>query len=249
MGRHIKPDNTILPTDFIFTFKEPLMAYPRNVGDERKWRGVPVEEFFDKIPVPVRFGDDTDYLDITDGVVTLGGTAKRGLTLRADLDYTTLIAQGKPTQVTVGIFRGYSMPIYAADPGGEELFFNENVPGRWDEISDITFHVLVALAAAETLGETFNFQLSWNQVGETDIVPATSHDMTDEITLVDGTQYATYMLEFAIDYNVDVGDPIASHDDLAGRLRRIASSGDEVDGEIIVLDWHTHYIVDKMFRA
>lgn len=249
MGAHIKSDDTILPTDFIFTFKEPLRAYPRNVGDERKWRGVPVEDFFDKIPVPVRFGDDTDYLDITDGVVTLGGTAKRSLTLRADLDYTTLIAQGKPTQVTVGIFRGYSMPIWAADPGGEELFFNENVPARWDGESDICFHVLVALALAETPGETFNFQLSWNQVGETDIVPATSHDVTDEIIVVDGTQYATYMLAFVLDYNVDAGDAIIAHDELAARLRRVASSGDEVDGEIIVLGWHTHYIVDKMFRA
>ena len=212
MGESVRPETTILPTDFLFTFKEPLFAYPRNVLDMRKWRGVPVEEFFDKIPVPTRFGDDTDYLDITDGVVTLGGTAKRTLTLRADLDYTRITAQGKPTAVTIGIFHGYSMPLYAAD---EELFFNENVPGRWDEASDITFHVLVALALAETADETFKFQFSWNQVGETDVVPATSHDTIHEITVVDGTQYATYMLEFTLDYNVDVGDPIACHDEFA----------------------------------
>ena len=247
MGKHVQPETTILQTDFIFTFKEPLRAYPRNVDDERKWRGVPINEFFDKIPVPLRLGDDTDYLDITDGVLTLGGTAKRVLTLRADLDYTKITAQGKPTQVNIGVFHGYSMPIYAADD--EELFFNETVPGRWDGVSDITFMILAALASAETPGETFKFQFSWNQVGETDIVPATTHDVTNEVTVVDGTQYATYYLTFTIDYNVDVGDVLLLHDDLAGRLRRVASSGDEVDGEIIVLDWHTHYTVDKMFRA
>lgn len=183
----------------------------------------------------------------TGGVLTLAGTSKRILTLRADLDYTRITAQGKPTQVIVGIFHGYGMPIYNNDD--EELFFNENVPGRWDGASNIMFHTLVALAAAETTDETFKFQLSWNQVGETDVVSATTHDVTHEITVVDGTQYATYMLEFTIDYNIDAGDAIVAHDDLCARLRRIASAGDEVDGEIIVLDWYTHYVVDKMFRA
>ena len=193
-------------------------------------------------------GSGADLLTISSGgVITMSGTAKRILTLRADLDYTTITAQGKPTQVIIGIFHGYSMPIYAG--ANEELFFNENVPGRWDGASDITFHVLVALALAESADETFKFQLSWNQVGETDVVPATTHDVTDEIIVVDGTQYATYMLEFTIDYNVDAGDAIVIHDDLAARLRRVASTGDEVDGEIIVLDWHTHYQVDKMFKA
>ena len=196
------------------------------------------------------FGDGgvTNYLTISNtGVVSLVGTAKRDLTLRADLDYTLITAQGKPTQATIGVVHGYSMPIYNND--NEELFFNENVPGRWDGASDIKFHVLVALALAETADETFKFQLSWNQVGETDVVPATTHDTTDEIIVVDGTQYATYMLEFTIDYNIDAGDVILPHDDLAARLRRVASTGDEVDGEIIVLDWHTHYTVDKMFKA
>lgn len=193
-------------------------------------------------------GTAGDYLDISlTGVVTLLGTAKRDLTLRADLDYTTITAQGKPTQTIIGVFHGYSMPIYNND--NEELFFNENVPGRWDGASDISFHVLVALELAETADETFKFQFSWNQVGTTDIVPIVSHDVTDEITVIDGTQYATYMLEFTIDYDADAGDVIVSHDDLSARLRRVASGGDEVDGEIIVLDWHTHYTVDKMFKA
>ena len=172
--------------------------------------------------------------------------AHKALTLRADMDYRNVTALGKPTSVVVGACSGFSMPIYAADD--EELFFSENVPGRWDGTSDIIFHVLVALAAAETPGETFKFQLSWNQIGEPDIVPVATHDVTHEITVVDGTQYATYMLEFIIDYNVDAGDVILSHDVLCCRLRRVASAGDEVDGEVIVSDWHTLYFVDKLFK-
>jgi hypothetical protein len=170
--------------------------------------------------------------------------AKGILTLRPDLDFTSVAALGKPTQITRGAFKGYSMPLYAAN---EELFYGINVPGRWDGASDIIFHALVALALAETPGETFKFQLSWNQIGATEIVPSATHDVTDEIIVVDGTQYATYDLFFTIDYNIDVGDVVLSHDVLGGRLRRVASSGDEVDGEVIVLDWHAHFAVDKIF--
>ena len=196
-------------------------------------------------------GDGTNQLLIgATGVVTLEGTAKRDLTLRASIDYIPIIALTKPTQVAIGIFRGFSMPIWNDGVNSnEQLFFNENVPGRWDGASDIKFHVLVALASAETAGETFKFQFSWNQVGETEVIPATTNGPTDEIIVVDGTQYATYMLEFTIDYNIDAEDLIIPHDDLVGRLRRVASTGDEVDGEVIVLDWHTHYTIDKMFKA
>ena len=198
-----------------------------------------------------KFGDADNYFQIgSDGVVSLVGTAKRDLTLRASIDYVPIIALTKPTQIAVGIFRGFSMPIWNDGVNSnEQLFFNENVPGRWDGASDIKFHVLVALASAETAGETFKFQFSWNQVGETEVIPATTNGPTDEIIVVDGTQYATYMLEFTIDYNIDAEDLIIPHDDLVGRLRRVASTGDEVDGEVIVLDWHTHYQVDKIFKA
>ncbi len=169
------------------------------------------------------------------------------LTLRPNINIGTVQALGKPTTVSIGAFRGYSMPIYSAD--NEELFFSENVPGRWDGVSDITVNILVALAAAETPGETFKFQFSWNQAGETDVVPTSTHDVTDEIAVVDETQYATYMLTFVIDYNIDGGDVVATHDDLVGRLRRIASGGDEVDGEVIVIAWHTHYNIDKTYKS
>lgn len=199
-------------------------------------------------------GTAENYLAISStGIVTLVGTAKRVLTLRPEINIDEVKKQTVPDQVPIGVFFGYSMPLYVADPDNhEELYFKENVPGRWDGASDITVHMLCCLASAETTGEDFNFQVSWNQVGTTDVVPATTHDVTHQIEVVDGTQYATYELTFTIDYDVDVGDPIAIHDLLAVRLRRVAATGvgvDEVDGEVIVLDWHTHYQVDKMFKA
>lgn len=53
MGSSVRPETTILPTDFIFTFKEPLGAYPRDLFDTRKWRALLIEDFFDKIPVDI----------------------------------------------------------------------------------------------------------------------------------------------------------------------------------------------------
>ncbi len=57
------------------------------------------------------------------------------------------------------------------------------------------------------------------------------------------------MVEFTIDYDVD--DTILAHDLLSMRLRRLAVA-DTVFGpskEIIVLDAHIHFNVDKLFKA
>jgi len=81
------------------------------------------------------------------------------------------------------------------------------------------------------------------------VLPDTTHDTTVETNITDGTQYHLYEVVFTIDYNIDAGDVILAHDLLAFRLRRVAAAGTEIDGEILVLDWHTHYTVDKMFTA
>lgn len=202
-----------------------------------------------------KFGGTTNFLQIDDsGIVALAGTAKRVLTLRPEINVDEIKKQAVPHQVQVpedGIFFGYSMPIWTED-SHEELFFRENVPGRWDGASDITFHILVALNTAQPAATRyFKYALDWNQVGDDEVVPAAVHNFPVEQTVPASTaQYTTYELTFTITYDVDGGDPIAIHDLLAGRLRRIAATtGDEITGEVIVLDWHTHYTVDKMFKA
>jgi len=195
-----------------------------------------------------RFGDGTNQLLISNaGVVTLEGTAKRILTLRPEVNVDEVKKNTVPVQIQRGAFFGYSMPIWNSDH--EELFFRESVPGRWDGASDITVHFLVCLAAAEDVNDSFNFQLSWNQASVDEVLPDTTHDTTVETNITDGTQYHLYEVVFTIDYNIDAGDVILAHDLLAFRLRRVAAAGTEIDGEILVLDWHTHYTVDKMFTA
>lgn len=200
-----------------------------------------------------RFGDGTNQLLISGaGVVTLEGTAKRWLAVRPDLDYTVITAQGKPAQVVIGVFHGYSMPIWNdAANSDEQLFFNLNVPGRWDEASDIIVHLLVALSGAEDVNDNFNFQLSWEHLTEGDVVPATSHDVEVEqaVLAARNAQYSTYELQFTLDYDVDDPDDVADHDDLSMRLRRIDATNPDVTNEIIVLDYHVEFQVNKMFDA
>lgn len=182
-----------------------------------------------------------------DGKITMEGTAKGHLTLRAEVDYTAQIALSKPTQVSVGIYKGYSFPVYSAD--NEELFFRETVPDRWDGVSDIVFHTRVALAGGEDVGDNFKFQFSWEHAPCDSTLLVTSNDVELETAVLLGrnAQYDVYCLSFIMDYDIDgAGNEIQPHELLGGRLRRIDATNPDVTAEIIVLDWHTHYAIDKL---
>lgn len=81
------------------------------------------------------------------------------LTMRPALYAGRIGANTKPTPVEYGSFAGYSCPI-STGSDGEELFFRDYVPGRWDGKSDIVVRVRCALATAETSNEDFRFILS-----------------------------------------------------------------------------------------
>jgi len=171
------------------------------------------------------------------------------LALRPEINVDEIRKQTVPTQVQIGVFFGYSMPIYAAD--NEELFLRQVVPARWDEASDIIVHVLTAISQAEDVGDYFKFQMSWNNVADdSDIVPVATHDVTAEQIILAGraAQYNVYELTFTVDYDIDgVGNEVQAHDLLAYRLRRVDATDPDVTGEIIVLCWHNHFQVDKVF--
>jgi hypothetical protein len=231
----------------------PDNAVVRGDGGARKIQGSNVlidDSDKETIPGGAHIGGAANYIDITDsGVLTLHGTAKRTLTLRPEMDSVAQLAHSKPTQVSLGVYKGYSFPIYSADD--EEIYFRETVPGRWDGKSDITFHIYIALAAAEDAGDRFQMRFSWEHSPEGEPVPITSNDVDVEQILVVGriAQYDLYELSFVIDYDIDgVGNEIQPHELLGGRLRRIAATASEIDNEVILLDWHTLYTVDKMFR-
>jgi len=198
-----------------------------------------------------RIGTAPNYLDVSaGGVTTLAGTAKRHLTLRPEINQDELRKALKPDLVSIGVFTGYSMPIYAAD--NEEIFAKHDVPGRWDGVSDVIVHIMTCLSAIEDVGDYFKFQLSWNHAHREDgVVPGATHDvLVEQIVLAGRTaQYSTYDLAFTLDYDIDTPDDLEAHDLLAMRLYRIDATNPDVTGEIYVLDWHLHYQVDKMFVA
>ncbi len=197
---------------------------------------------------PVSIGSLPNVTTIgADGQITMGGTAKGLIRLRSEMDFAAQIAATKPTQVASGVFKGFSFPVYAAD--NEELFFKEIVPYEWDGVSNIVFNVRVALSGAEDVGDNFKFQFSWEHAKCEDIIPATSNDVEIETAVLIGRDslHDQYCLEFVMDYDINgVGHEIKHNGLLGGRLRRIDAANPDVDNEIIVIDWHTHYQTDKL---
>jgi len=230
----------------------PYIVDASGVGDER-WIAIggkyTAQLFY--ASGGIRVGGALNYLSIDNsGVISLHGTAERKLTLRPEIDYTAQLAHAKPTQVTIGIFKGFSFPIYAAD--NEELFFRQRVPGRWNGTSDIMFYAGVCLSAAEDVGDYFKFRFSWEHTIVGEEVPITSNNVDIEQAVLVGrnAQYDLYRLDFTIDYDIDgVGNEIKAGELIAGRLYRIDATDPDVSNEIILLNWATEYTVDKMFKT
>jgi hypothetical protein len=201
--------------------------------------------------VDYRFGDDTNYCTISSGgVITYTGTAKRNLAMRPAFVAGKIAGAGKPTAVTLGVYSGYSMPIYNNDD--EELFWRLHVPGRWDGTTDIEYKLVVCLAAAETEGDDFRFQLSWsNTTGTTGVINNTVVSDTEDGDCSSGhnAQYSVFTLTFTIDVSAGPIAAVAIGDTLVGRIRRIASGGTEISDEIIILDHVLNFTVDKIFKA
>jgi len=146
------------------------------------------------------------------------------------LQVARVIAAGKPTRVTQGIFQGFSLPTYAAD---EELFTCICVPYRWDGASDLIVYVGGWLDTAND-AKNFNLQVSWENWTAGDIVPTTTNDVPVETATGTAAQYKSFKVAFTIDYDVDSPALIESGDALGFRLRRLAASIDEIAGEFVV---------------
>lgn len=153
--------------------------------------------------------------------------------IRTHLDASRIWVWGVPTLVTRGVYRGFSLPVYADDY--EELFFQLCVPNRYDEASDIKAHVICYLDTANT-DKKFNLQLSWQHLTPgTGIVPATTHDVDVETDVAGAvSQYQSFPVEFTIDYDIDTPDNVVFDDLLGIRLRRIGASEAEIAGELVI---------------
>ncbi|MBA7562077.1 hypothetical protein ES708_03726 [subsurface metagenome] len=174
------------------------------------------------------------------------------LSIRPSLDLATVGQKEKPTIVTIGTFRCFSLPIWS-DPVNldEELFYETRLPYRWDGKSDINIPFQVALEENEDVGKKFRMQLAWEHDSCNGIIPATSNIVEVEIEILAGrnSQHDTYCLDFVIDYDIDgEGNEIKVAALLAGRLRRVAASSNEIANEVLI----RHHVeveqtIDKFF--
>lgn len=189
--------------------------------------------------------DHRGFRTISDPI-TLSIGAKVYREIDIILDYSTVRAQGKPTDVHRGVFDGFSFPVYSAD--NEEIFYHIGVPEDWDGVSDLTVMFHAYLDTADT-DKKFQLRLQWeNYTSGTDVVPATDNDVDVE-TNVTGVvaQYQSFDIDFTIDYDIDGGgNEIVAGDCLGLLLRRIAASADEIAGEVVVTEAHLKYIADKL---
>lgn len=171
----------------------------------------------------------------------------RQLTMRPHLNVHEIRKRAVLDQQNIGVFFAWIMPIWVAF---EELHFEISAPGRWNEVSDVVAHMDVALGGAEDVGDKFQLRLSWEHAPGEVPIPATSNDVDVETTVLAGraAQYDHYEIDFTIDYNIDgVGNEIKPHESVGMRLRRIAATANEVDNDVLILDWHVHWPIDKMF--
>lgn len=175
------------------------------------------------------------------GQITMSGAGKCTMELRPDLDMTTIAGQSfVPDNVFRGVIQGYSLPVW--DANDEQLFLEMHVPYRWDGTSDIIIDIECYLAVAET--DAF-FRM---EIGYYTFTPGVDV-VADTINLVDtntatGTSAAQYQ-----SYEVIITIPaagIVTGDMMGLRLRRVAATGQECSGEIVVTHTGLVFVRDKM---
>lgn len=161
-----------------------------------------------------------------------------------ELHLGKLVASGVPTRIdgiNGGIGVGYSMPIVGAD---EVLYFRCKSPRMWDGKTNFQIRFLICLASIETAGETFKFNLSWQHQDVGDIMPSTTvATISDSNIIVVGREaaYNVYFLYFDV-----LPETLKPNEMYNLKLDRVTSSGDQVDGEIIVLHWRSVWKWNKI---
>ncbi len=191
-------------------------------------------------------GDGTnEAMFAADGELTLAGTAKVIKSKTYTFNYATVRANGKPTQVTRGVFQGFSLPVYNNDD--EELFACQCIPADWDGSTDPVVYIAGWLDTANT-DKNFNLQVSveyYDPVAH-DVVPTTTNDYPVETDTGTAAQYASFLVGFTLDasaINVSAKQPLGI------RIRRIAASEDEITGEFVVEGMVIYYTSNKLGEA
>lgn len=187
----------------------------------------------------------------TDGISLAG--AGSGLTMRPMIDIIPQIAHAVPVQVTYGVHKGFTMPIWNAGANvNEQLFAGGTVPKRWEGASNFTVRFVASLSGGEDVGDKFQFRLLWDPACCDGTIVNTYVTAPKEITVLAGRngQYSNYCVDFTIVYNTV--DHVVCEDALMGMiLQRIAASASEVDNDIIIWQHGAdfRYPIDRVYGA
>lgn len=160
------------------------------------------------------------------------------LSLRPALDLATVGQKEKPSIETIGVFRALSLPIWSTPVNeDEQLFYETGVPFRWDGVSDLAVPFYAALGGAEDVGDKFKLQLSWQYDDCTGVISSSWNNVEVEVEVLAGrnAEHDSYCVEFVIDHDIDgPGNEIQAGNIIAGRLRRVAASANEVTNEVLI---------------
>ena len=159
------------------------------------------------------------------------------------LDENYANIKGDPPQISRGLFKGYSMPIWSHPQHQyDELVFRIRVPFRWDGITNPYFCAITAISAAEDIGKKYQFQLEWASKDVGSVIPAEATEIcTYEVTVADGTAWRAEII--VGEMNASLG--LAAGENWQGRLRRIAASENEVANNPVIFHWCTRWLMDK----
>ena len=152
--------------------------------------------------------------------------------------------KGIPTQITRGLFKGYSMDIWEtpAKPY-EELSFRLRVPHEWNGITNPWIVAITAPSGNETINNKYQFRLEWQSGDIGSIIPDTIQEtLTYEVTLINSENVAwfAHIIAFKLTSN-----SLISGQNLQFRIRRIAASSNEVINEPVIFHWDTRWKFDK----
>jgi len=193
----------------------------------------------------VSFASVTTYLDNAEiqDTLTFDSAAVVQRTKTFTFNFEKIQGQeGIPTRVEQGLFQGYSLPVFAAD--NEELLSCDCMPSDWDGVTDPVFAIGGWLSGIEDT-KKFNMQMEFEtyDIVNNAVVPATTNAYPVETDTGDAAQFKSFFVLFTVDAS-DIG--LAAGQPLGFRIRRIAASEDEIDGEFVVEGCQMIYYANKI---
>jgi hypothetical protein len=146
--------------------------------------------------------------------------------------------KGIPTQISRGLYKGYSMDIWEtpAKPF-EELSFRMRIPHSWDGVTCPWFVAITAPSGAEDIGDKYKFQMEWVSADIGEVLPDTTTDtIISEVSIINTSAWYGYIIAFEVDCTTMV-----SGQNIQWRIRRVAASENEVTNEPVIFHWDTRW--------